>query len=255
MVTGMTFLLLGACVSTTTTSRNATSEPTKDEAAQRNYELGVQYYRNGSYSLARVRLERALEFEPDMAVAHMTLALTFEALENKRLATEHYEQAIRHEPDNFQVRNAFAVFLCRQREFDEAQKQFERAVSHRENDNPEIMLTNAGVCMAQKPDYEMAEGFLRRAIERRSSYGEALYQMARLKHSNGDDLVARAFVQRFLATNKSNPEVLLLGIDVERKLGDDRASTDYANQLLREFPESVEARQVVEQGLYSRSVE
>ncbi|MBT8080139.1 MAG: type IV pilus biogenesis/stability protein PilW [Gammaproteobacteria bacterium] len=255
LVAALLVVVLSACVSTTTTTRRNTNEPSTTEAAQRNYELGVRYYRNGSFELARERLIRALDFAPDMALVHMTLGLTYEALENERLATEHYKLGVRYEPDNFTVRNAFAVFLCRQREFDEALKQFDRAVGHRENDDPEIMLTNAGVCMAQKPDSELAESYLRRAIEARSSYGEALYQLARLKHSQGEDLVARAFLQRFLATNKANPEVLYLAITVEEKLGDNRASTDYANQLLREFPNSTEARRVVEQGLYSRSGE
>ena len=255
-VTALLVVLLSACVSTTTTTnRRGSEEPSSQEAAQRNYELGVRYYRNGSYELARERLIRALDFDPDMALVHMTLGLTYEALENERLATEHYKLGVRREPENFTVRNAYAVFLCKQREFDEARKQFDRSVSHRENDDPEIMLTNAGVCMAQKPDYELAESYLRSAIDARSSYGEALYQLARLKHTQGEDLLARAFLQRFLATNKSNPEVLYLAITVEEKLGDDRASTDYANQLLREFPESAEARRVVEQGLYSRSGE
>ena len=41
----------------------------------------------------------------------------------------------------------------------EAQKQFERIARNAENDDPEIALTNAGVCMAQKPDLELAEDF------------------------------------------------------------------------------------------------
>jgi len=255
LVAALIVVLMSACISTTTTTRRNASEPSTLEAAQRNYELGVRYYRNGSFELARERLIRALDFAPDMALVHMTLGLTYEALQNERLATEHYRLGVRHEPDNFTVRNAFAVFLCRQRDFDEALKQFERAIEHRENDDPEIMLTNAGVCMAQKPDAELAESYLRRAVDARPNYGEALYQLARLKHSQGEDLLARAFLQRFLATNKANAEVLYLAITVEEKLGDNRASTDYANQLLREFPKSTEARRVVEQGLFSRSGE
>ena len=95
--------------------------------------------------------------------------------------------------------------------------------------------------------------YLRRAVDRKASYGEGLFQMASLKHRMGDDLVARAFVQRFLAINKSSPEVLFLAITIEEKLGDQRASTDYASQLLREFPNSPQARRVIEKGLYSRS--
>jgi len=41
-------------------------------------------------------------------------------------------------------------------------------------------------------------------------------------------------------------EVLYLGMQIEANLGDERARTDYSNRLLREFPQSPEARKVLE---------
>jgi type IV pilus assembly protein PilF len=102
--------------------------------------------------------------------------------------------------------------------------------------------------MAQKPDYEQAEGFLRQALDRKPAYGEALIQMSLLKYRATEYLQARAFLQRFLSTNKSTPEVLYLGVQIEKALGDDRASTDYANQLLRDFPKSEQAKRVLRAG-------
>ena len=144
--------------------------------------------------------------------------------------------------------NTYAVFLCRQQEFAEAEKNFDRAVRIPENDNAEIMLTNAGVCMAQKPDLAKAEQFFRRALERKPSYGEALLQMCVLKHSQGDHLNARAFLQRYLSRNPPSADILYLGVEIEAKLGDDRARTDYENRILREYPTSAEARRILESG-------
>jgi type IV pilus assembly protein PilF len=237
-------ILMSGCVTTTT----GAPEPQKadpEAASQRFFQLGVQYYRNGSYTLARDRLITALEYDPKSAIAHSTLALTYDQLENQRLAREHFEKAIKYGPDNFDVRNAYAVFLCRQNDYDEAQVQFDRAIAVYENDNAEIMLTNAGVCMVSKPDYELAEKYFRQALERRSSYGEALLQLSSLKHNTGNDLHARAFLQRYLISNPPSPSVLFLGINVEKNLGDDRAATDYTNQLLRDFPDSAEAKYIL----------
>jgi type IV pilus assembly protein PilF len=102
--------------------------------------------------------------------------------------------------------------------------------------------------MAQKPDYEQAEGFLRQALDKKPAYGEALIQMSLLKFRTTEFLQARAFLQRFLSTNKSTPEVLYLGVQIEKALGDNRASTDYANQLLRDFPKSEQAKRVLQAG-------
>ena len=107
------------------------------------------------------------------------------------------------------------------------------------------MMTNAGVCMANKPDNELAERYFRDAIERRPSYGEALIQLAALKYRTDDPLTARAFLQRYLASNPASPAVLALAIQIEKELGDNRAVTDYMNQLLRDFPDSPEARQTM----------
>lgn len=237
--------LVAGCVSTTTGVR---PEPDDDDAAQQYYQLGARYFRNGNYKLARDRLIRAIEFDPDLAIAHSALALSYEQLDNPRLADVHHRKAVRAEPDNYSVHNAYAVFLCGQERYEDAAEQFRSAVKIPENDDPEITLTNAGVCMANKPDYDEAESFLRQALEENATYGEALIQMSLLKFKTEDFLHARAFLQRYLSSNKATPDVLYLAVQIEKALGDERASTDYANRLLREFPESSQARRVLQSG-------
>ncbi len=235
--------IISGCISSTTQVRRYTVD---DDAAEQNYQLGARYFRNGSYELARDRLLRAVELDPRMASAHSLLALTYVKLNNTRLARESFDRAIRFGPNDKDVRNAYGVFLCDQREYDDARKQFDRAIAVRDNDNPEIMMTNAGVCMGQKPDVALAEQYFRQALERRSTYGEALIQMAALKHRTGDNFNASAFMQRYLAANEASAAVLYLAIQIETANGNDRAATDYLNQLLRDYPDSEEARQTLQ---------
>ncbi len=241
VVTAIISILCG-CVSSTTDVRRFQE---RDDAAEQNYKLGAQYFKNGSYELARDRLQRAIEYDSSMAGAHSMLALTHVQLGNTRLAAESFNRAVRLAPKDYNIRNAYAVFLCGQGNYDEAQKQFNRAIDARENDNPEVMMTNAGVCMAEKPDLALAERYFRQALERRPAYGEALLQLAALKHRIGDSLAARAFLQRYLAVNAATAVVLDLAIQIETELGDDRAATNYLNQLLRDFPDSPEARRTL----------
>ena len=242
----MCFLLLTGCISSTT--GRASPEADNSEAAGLNYQLGARYYQNGKFELARDRLMLSIELDPNLAEAHATLALTYEALGNIRLATASYEKAVRVDPKNFEVQNTYAVFLCNQRDFDAASKHFDNAARHAENDNAEVTLTNAGVCMVQKPDFAAAEKFFRQALDRKKNYGEALLQLCLLNYQREDYLASRAFFQRFLATNKTTAGVLYLGAKIEGSLGDERARTEYVNQLLREFPKSPEARKVLETG-------
>jgi len=247
LVAGLLLTTLAACVSTTQRTNVRKMEPSGD-AGDINYQLGTEYYRKGNFELARDRLERAIVQEPRNADAHMALALTFVQLGNDRLATESFDDSTRLAPNNVNVRNAYAVYLCQQNRYDEAQTQFDRAINIRENDDPYIMMTNAGVCVAKKPDLVLAEKYFRDALAVRPSYGEALIQMAALKHRTDDSLGARAFIQRYLATNPPSPGVLYLAVQIETQLNDDRSATDYMNQLLRDFPESAESRLMLQQG-------
>lgn len=244
-------LLLGlfaaaGCVSTTTGS--PAPEADAADAAELNYQLGVRYYQNGRYELARDRLTLATELDPKMAIAHSTLAMTYEALGNLRLATQSYEAAVRMAPRNIDVQNAYAVFLCKQRDYEGAKRHFMKAADHPENDHAERTLTNAGLCMGQKPDPAAAEEFFRLALERKATYGEALLQMCLLRYRQEDYLGARAFLQRFMNTNKSSAGVLYLGAEIEGKLGNDSGRAEFVSQLLRDFPDSPEARKVLTSG-------
>ena len=238
------FLLMAGCVSTVTGS---ITEPVRndEDASELNYQLGARYYQQGSYELARDRLMLAIEIDPKMAVAHTTLALTYEALENPRLARESYEKAVRASPKDFSVQNTYAVFLCRQQDYDQAQKHFDKAARHPENDDAELTMTNAGVCMGQKPDPVAAEKYFRMALDSKSNYGEALLQLCLLKYRSEDYLSARAFLQRYMAGNISTAGVLYLASRIEDLLGNDRGRSEFEDQLIRQFPTSSEARKIL----------
>ena len=51
-----------------------------------------------------------------------------------------------------------------------------------------------------------------------------------------------------MVANKTTAGILYLGAQIEQKLGDQRARSDFVNQLLRDFPTSPEARKVLESG-------
>lgn len=239
-------LVASGCVSTT--SGPPKSDPDAASAADLNYQLGARYYRNGEYDLARDRLKLALELDPSNALAWSTLGLSYEALGNLRLAEEAYGKAVRAAPRDFQIQDNYAVFLCRRGKHDEARKYFDKAIKAPTNDYAERTLTNAGVCMMQKPDLGSAEQYLRGALERRPNHGEALLQMSVLFFNKEDYLRARAFMQRYLAANPAAAPVLFHAIQIEQKLGDDSARREYTMQLLRDFPDSPEARSIRQSG-------
>ena len=247
LLAAMAAILVGSgCVSTTTGPPEKKAD--QGDAAELNYQLGARYYRKGDYDLARDRLQLALKQDPRNAFAWSTLGLTYEALGNVRLAEDAYENAVRVAPRDFKIQENYAVFLCRQGRFDDARRYFDRAIKAPTNDYSEQTYTNAGVCMLQKPDHVAAEEYLRAALERRPNNGEALLQMSVLFFETGDNLRARAFLQRYLGGNMPTAPVLYHGILIEEKLGDDTARRQYTLQLLRDFPDSAEAERIRQAG-------
>ena len=231
-------MLVAGCISTTT----GTPAPAADnsDAAGANFQFVIDLV-----FITDLRLILSTELDGTEALVWSTLGMTYERLDNMRLAEESHDKAVRLAPKDFDVQNAYAIFLCNQRRFDDARKQFDRSIKAPTNDNPEIMATNAGVCMTQAPDYAAAEAYFREALDAKPSHAEALIQMAALKHSTGDNLSARAFLQRFRAQHPTTAGVLYLCVLVEKDLGDKSAQAACENELLRSFPRSPEARQVL----------
>ncbi len=239
-------ILLSACVTTS----NGVPKVKIDEhdAALKYYEVGAEYYRKGSYASARDRLEKSLSLDPQLAEAHSVIAMTYQQLGDSVRAADHFKKAIRIAPKNAGVRNTFAVFLCQQRDFDEAAKQFDSAVSSGAYRNPEVILTNAGVCLSQKPDPARAEEYFRKALTFNANYAEALLQMTLLMYSEGNSIQARAFFERLLSSNPPTAEILFLGVQIEKSLGADKTSNELAGRVLSEFPTSAEAKKILDAG-------
>jgi len=235
--------LVGGCVSTTTGA--PIPEANNSEAAELNFQLGARYYNAGNYQLARDRLELAVDLNPRLGIAYSSLGLTYEQLGNLRLARESYEKAVRVSPNNIDVQNNYAVFLCGQKEFDAAARHFSKAANHPENDDAEISLTNAGLCMLEKPDDKRAEKYFRDALEAKVNYGPALLQLCLLNYKQQNYLGARAFLQRYMSSNVSTAGVLYLASEIEGKLDNQQGREKFIDQLLHDYPDSAEARKAL----------
>lgn len=235
-----------ACVSNAPESSKS-SDQMASEAAQYNLELGVGYLRKGELQMALDKLKKAVEQDPSLADAHMALGFLYEQIDQPGNAEKHMRKAAKLAPDDPQVLNAFAVMQCQHGSTDEALKTFSRAASIPLNRSPEAAYTNAGVCARDGGMLDEADQYFRKALAKNPSYDEALLQLASLNFERQDYFSARAFIERFLQGNKATAEALMLGVRIERAMANTSVGNDYAARLLREFPDSPEARQLLEQ--------
>ncbi len=231
-------LLLAACVSTEPKG----PETSPEDAAKVNLQLGAQYLQRGDLALARDKLKKAVDLDPKLVGAQLTLALVYERAGEPDMAYKHYREAVRLAPDDANVLNSYGGYLCRRDEREEGLTYFEKAAKTPFYRNPQTAWSNAGVCARGIPDAERAEAFFRLALAKDPRYPEALLQMADLSLANGNALASRAFLQRYEAVAPWGPDSLWLAVRVEQTLGDRGAARDYARRLRAEYPESREAR-------------
>ena len=236
-------LLLTAC---------ASSPEVKDEkhkanvAAKANTELGVEYLREGNYEQSRVKLEKALELEPDYAPAHDAIAVLYEKVGENALAEKHYKRSLKLKPDSARAHNNYGQFLCFQGRYKEATKQFLQAADNPFYATPEVPLSNAGMCAARIPDLAAASEYYRLALQKNPAFGPALMQMAIIRYEEGNYLGTRAYIQRLQQAASLNPQALWLAVQTEFALNDHQAWGEYAIILKNNFPDSDETALLLE---------
>jgi type IV pilus assembly protein PilF len=214
----------------------------RSEAARVNTELGQKYMQQGKLEFALEKLNKALSYDSSYADAHTVIAVLYERIGDTKQAEEHYRRAAQIKSKGGNELNNYGAFLCKIGRYDEAAGYFERAMSDPFYNTPEVALTNAGTCMLKAGKLDAAEQPLRAALDRAPNNSEALFQLASVLYEKGEYFKARAFMQRFEALGTVRPESLMLGRNIELRLGNGGAASDYTRRLLQSFPESQQAR-------------
>lgn len=217
-------------------------KPDLKEAARINSELGMNYARLGKYEVAQEKFARALSQHEAHAPAHLGLAFIYAQREDSVLAEQHYRRALKLDPNNPDTLNNFAIFLCGQKQFDEAEGLFVRAARQREYRQRHSAYTNAGVCARRIPDLEKAETYFLEALRLAPRFPEALQQLAGIYLEQSDYQQSRTYLRRYEKVGPPTPVTLWIGAKVEFALGDELAASRYAKKLREQFPNSRESR-------------
>lgn len=237
-------LLLGAAP-----VAGAQDQPTdREKAAAVNAELAITYMKQNNLRAAREKADKALEQNPRSPEVQMAAGFVYDRLGEDRKAGGHFEQAVKlGGKDNPDVLNNAAVFQCRKGSKRRGEELFLQAAASPLYRMPEVAFANAGHCARADGRPKDAERYFREALARRPNMPDPLLAMADLQHEFGNDLQARAFVQRYHESAPATAQSVWLGYRVERGAGDAVAAEEYARRLRMEFPTSAEAAELFDQ--------
>ncbi len=204
--------------------------------------LAVVYMQQGQLGVALQNIKKGVAADPNNGEAHNVMAIIYNRLGESGLADKHFKQSKRLQPRNPYTLNAYGSFLCGQKRFKEAEEQFKLALKNPLYRTPEVALANAGICARRAKDLDMAEAYLRRALQHNGNFSVALFNMARVSYATGELEASRDFLKRYHKVAKFTSQSLWLAIQVERKLGNKNAVASYSMQLRGSFPDSTEVK-------------
>jgi type IV pilus assembly protein PilF len=226
------------------------NQANRDEMAATRVSLGLGYLRMGNMSQAKLNLEKAKKFSPNLVQVHTAFAHYYETVGENKLAIASFEQALSIKADSADTLNNYGVFLCRQGQVEAAEVQFLKAIAV-----PSYLLVsqsyeNLASCYLQSDDYEKAEMYLNKAVFHSPNRTTTLLQMVRLQYVLGDYKESKRFLQRFERnTQRFTADSLALAYKIYRKLGQRRTASNYGNMLVKMYPNSWEGKQYLLNGL------
>lgn len=224
-------------------------KPSKEsliKAAHANTQLGASYLQEGQLGVANDKLQKALRQNPKSVQANSVYALLLNELGKTDEAAKYFKKSLKLAPKDSQVLNNYGTFLCHQGEIDKAVEQFQKALLDPLYKTPEYAFSNAGACLLDVPDFERAESFLRKALQRNKALPTALYQMAKLNYLKGRYAVSKNYLDRFHQRSGKSPESLWLGIRLAWQLRDQKTVASFGLLLKNKYPDSAEAQKLIQ---------
>lgn len=246
LFTVVSLSLLSGCVTQSFENNEpiVKTQANRDEMAATRISLGLGYLKMGDMAQAKLNLEKAKTFSPQLVQVHTAFAHFYETVGESTLAVASFEQALSIKDDSADTLNNYGVFLCRQGKVAAAEVQFLKAIAV-----PSYLLVaqsyeNLSSCYLQNDDFEKAEMYLNKAIFHSPNRTSTLLQMVRLQYAMADYKNAKLYLQKFERnTQRFTADSLALSYKVYRKLGQRRTASNYGNMLVKMYPQSWEGKQ------------
>jgi type IV pilus assembly protein PilF len=191
-----------------------------------------------------------ISVDPELVAGYNLRGLIYASLGEPVLAEGSFQRALSLKRDDTDALQNYGWFLCQNRRFDEAQRQFQAALASSGQREPQKAWLARGICEARKGDYVAAEKSLIASYELDAGNPVTAVNLAEVLLRQGQPDRARFYVQRVNQTPELvNAQTLWLAARVERRRGNQAGVEEWGQQLRARYPSSREAA-AYEQGRF-----
>ena len=207
-------------------------------------ELGAGYYSRAQYDVALEELNEAIRLDTNYAPAHGMLGLVYMQLKEMARAENEFQRAIITAPNSRiyepeQLKDTPVAVSPFNGSHFTTLKMLEGFVK-----KEHILVVNAGTCSSRFGDAKAAEDYFLRALKSQPNNISALLGLTDLDYRAGRYEQARNHLRSAMQTPVATPAALLLGVCIERKLGDRQTELSFMQQLYNHYPESTETKRL-----------
>ncbi len=248
-IVGLLTVLLIGC-STFSPSKNSQKSQSREtahnpDAALINVQLGVAYLRQGDNDRAKRKLTLALQQDPQSAIVLDAMAYFLESTGEPKSAENFYKKAVTVNSNRGSAENNYGAFLCRQKRYKAGEAHFLLATQAENYLTPADAFENAGLCALDEGKLARAEHYFTKALQKQPRSAKSLLKLAQIHYTEGDFILARQYMERYLANNPPTAESLLLGLRVADHLGDTKTVVVNSTQLRERYATSREYQELL----------
>jgi type IV pilus assembly protein PilF len=220
----------------------ASDETPLRKRARIRLELATAYFSKGDLRTALDEVKQVLSIDSNFSEALELRGLVYDALQEPALAEESFNRALQANPRNGSAMHNFGWFLCRKKDYEQADAMFGRAQQQGFSVPTAKTLLVRGVCQIEAGKVALAEKTIARSYELDPSSAVTAYNLARVLMLQGEAQRARFYIRRVNnVPEQANAESLWLGIRIENKLGNVSERDELASALRSRFGSSREA--------------
>lgn len=216
------------------------------EAATARLQLALEYLRKGKTPQAKLNLDRAEQLNPDVPGMYSSYAFYYQKVGELKFADKAYLEALDRFPNNDNTRNNYGAFLCTNRRYEEAEKQFVIAINSSFNTQTANSYENAGLCALRDGNWERARGHLTAVLRYDAVRARSILGLGKANLELNNTQEAKQQLHNYQSIYSQTPQSLWLAIQIEYTLNKRALADRLGAVLLQKYPNSDEAKAYIE---------